>query len=104
MAAVSVCAEAPVRMAAQPSRRSNFFIVHVLISAKNKSLTQFNHHFLKGLAIICIMKLKIIAGLACSLIAMSLHAQTEDSLDNERLAKMVNLSEVIIRSDLNVAR
>jgi hypothetical protein len=27
-----------------------------------------------------------------------------DSLDNERLAKMVSLSEVIIRSDLNVAR
>jgi len=27
----------------------------------------------------------------------------EDSLDNERLAKMVNLSEVVIRSDLNVA-
>lgn len=30
------------------------------------------------------------------------HAQ-EDSLDNERLARMVNLSEVVIRSDLNVA-
>lgn len=28
----------------------------------------------------------------------------EDSLDSERLAKMVSLSEVIIRSDLNVAR
>jgi hypothetical protein len=28
----------------------------------------------------------------------------EDSLDNQRLAKMVNLTEVIIRSDLNVAR
>lgn len=28
----------------------------------------------------------------------------EDSLDNERLAKMVSLSEVIIRTDLNVAR
>ncbi len=27
-----------------------------------------------------------------------------DSLDNERLAKMISLSEVIIRSDLNVAR
>lgn len=33
----------------------------------------------------------------------SLQAQ-EDSLDNERLAKMVSLSEVIIRTDLNVAR
>lgn len=31
-------------------------------------------------------------------------AQGEDSVDNERLAKMVNLSEVIIRTDLNVAR
>lgn len=28
----------------------------------------------------------------------------EDSLDNERLAKMVSLSEVIVRSDLNVPR
>lgn len=28
----------------------------------------------------------------------------EDSLDNERLAKMVNLSEVVIRSDLNVPK
>ena len=28
----------------------------------------------------------------------------EDSLDNERLAKMVNLSEVILRTDLNVPR
>ena len=31
-------------------------------------------------------------------------AQTEDSLDNERLAKMVSLSEVVIRTDLNIAR
>jgi hypothetical protein len=30
--------------------------------------------------------------------------QTQDSLDNERLAKMINLSEVIIRSDLNISR
>ena len=30
--------------------------------------------------------------------------ENEDSIDNQRLAKMVNLSEVIIRSDLNVAR
>lgn len=28
----------------------------------------------------------------------------EDSLDNERLARMVNLSEVVVRSDLNIAR
>lgn len=31
-------------------------------------------------------------------------AQDEDSTDNQRLAKMVSLSEVIIRTDLNVAR
>jgi hypothetical protein len=31
-------------------------------------------------------------------------AQAGDSLDNERLAKMVNLSEVLIRSDVNVPR
>ena len=31
-------------------------------------------------------------------------AQQEDSLDAERLARMVNLSEVLIRTDLNVAR
>ncbi|MBL0272222.1 MAG: hypothetical protein IPQ06_03930 [Chitinophagaceae bacterium] len=31
-------------------------------------------------------------------------AQQEDSLDTERLVKMVSLSEVIIRSDLNIAR
>jgi len=34
---------------------------------------------------------------------MQLCAQ-EDSLDNERLAKMINLSEVVIRSDLDVAK
>src|SRR6185436_18890850 len=28
----------------------------------------------------------------------------EDSLDTERLAKMVNLSEVLVRTDINVAR
>lgn len=31
-------------------------------------------------------------------------AQDEDSLDNERLARMMNLSEVVVRSNLNVAR
>src|SRR5260221_1145730 len=33
-----------------------------------------------------------------------LSAQNEDSLDNERLAKMINLSEVVIRSDLDIAK
>lgn len=32
------------------------------------------------------------------------YCQQEDSLDIERLAKMINLSEVIIRTDLNVPR
>ncbi|MFZ9387215.1 MAG: hypothetical protein ACO25B_04985 [Chitinophagaceae bacterium] len=31
-------------------------------------------------------------------------SESEDSLDNERLAKMISLSEVVIRNDLNVAR
>jgi len=30
--------------------------------------------------------------------------QTQDSLDNERLAKMINLSEVVIRTDINVPK
>ncbi|MGC4036516.1 MAG: hypothetical protein QM764_11180 [Chitinophagaceae bacterium] len=34
----------------------------------------------------------------------SLLAQKEDSLDNERLSKMINLSEVVMRSDINVAK
>src|SRR5258706_13399426 len=34
----------------------------------------------------------------------SLCAQQQDSLDNERLSKMINLSEVVIRSDINVAK
>ena len=38
-------------------------------------------------------------------IILSLPAAAQnDSLDSERLAKMVNLSEVIIRTDLNIAR
>src|ERR1044071_4353985 len=28
----------------------------------------------------------------------------QDSLDNERLAKMISLSEVVVRSDINVAK
>lgn len=35
---------------------------------------------------------------------MNAQADAEDSLNNARLARMVNLSEVVIRSDLNVAR
>lgn len=50
------------------------------------------------------MKLQIPVVLCFLLISLAGSGQQEDSLDNERLAKMVNLSEVIIRSDLNVAR
>lgn len=32
------------------------------------------------------------------------HAQQTDSLDNERLAKMISLSEVVVRSDINVPK
>ncbi len=50
------------------------------------------------------MNLRIMTGwLLCCLPRLAA-AQAEDSLDNERLARMVSLSEVIIRSDLNVAR
>ena len=60
------------------------------------------------------MILKIILGALLLASSLPIEAQQkdtssvalmkEDSVDNERLAKMVNLSEVIIRSDLNVAR
>lgn len=50
------------------------------------------------------MNLRIMTGwLLCCLPRLAA-AQAVDSLDNERLARMVSLSEVIIRSDLNVAR
>ena len=32
------------------------------------------------------------------------YAQVQDSLDNERLAKMINLSEVVIRTDINIPK
>lgn len=48
----------------------------------------------------CISVFLLSICLFCSLIA---EAQ-QDSIDTERLAKMVSLSEVIIRSDMNVAR
>jgi hypothetical protein len=39
----------------------------------------------------------------CFLICLSSFAQ-QDSLDNERLAKMISLSEVIIRTDVNIPK
>ena len=50
------------------------------------------------------MKPKIILGAVLLGINLIEGAQQEDSLDTERLVKMVSLSEVIIRSDLNMAR
>lgn len=50
------------------------------------------------------MKLKIIAGVTGLMLLLSARAQNEDSIDIERLSKMINLSEVVIRTDINVAR
>jgi hypothetical protein len=48
--------------------------------------------------------MKFVSGIILLILTTKARAQQEDSLDNERLAKMVSLSEVIIRTDLNVAR
>jgi hypothetical protein len=53
------------------------------------------------------MRRYILLALFCMRFIPGIHAQTdpppvEDSVDNERLAKMVSLSEVIMRSDLNI--
>ena len=50
------------------------------------------------------MKRKATASLFFFFFASTVFAQQEDSLDTERLSKMVNLSEVVIRTDLNVPR
>lgn len=47
---------------------------------------------------------RIFTFLLLSVSLVSRAQENEDSVDNQRLAKLVNLSEVIIRSDLNVAR
>lgn len=47
---------------------------------------------------------KFIPVILLSAITFSLSAQQEDSLDNERLSKMISLSEVVMRSDINVAK
>jgi hypothetical protein len=48
--------------------------------------------------------MKRTGGVFLFLLAVSFSVKGQDSLDNERLSKMIDLSEVIIRSDLNVAR
>jgi len=40
----------------------------------------------------------------CSLFVRLSYAQQQDSLENERLARMINLSEVVVRTDINVPR
>lgn len=40
----------------------------------------------------------------CWIISLPAFAQQEDSLDNERLAKMISLSEVIVGTDINVPK
>lgn len=39
-----------------------------------------------------------------SLLTVSTFAQQQDSLDDERLSKIISLSEVVMRSDINVAK
>lgn len=50
------------------------------------------------------MNNRILFLLASFFIIHSCYSQSEDSLDNERLAKMINLSEVVVRTDINVPR
>ena len=40
----------------------------------------------------------------CSFFIQLSYAQQQDSLENERLAQMINLSEVVVRTDINVPR
>ncbi len=49
------------------------------------------------------MIFRIISCFCCFLSLFQVQAQ-EDSLDNERLAKMISLSEAVIRTDLNVSK
>ena len=47
---------------------------------------------------------KLIPVILFAAITFSSSAQQEDSLDNDRISKMVSLSEVVMRSDINVAK
>lgn len=48
--------------------------------------------------------MKRILFISCIFFNFNIAGAQEDSLDNERLARMVDLSEVVLRSDLNVAK
>ncbi len=50
------------------------------------------------------MRLKIKAFIFSCAIAVAVNGQNEDSLNNERLAQMISLSEVVIRTDININR
>ncbi len=50
------------------------------------------------------MTLKTLTGLIFLIFSLTARSQQEDSVDTERLAKMVSLTEVILRTDLNVPR
>ncbi|MBI5856930.1 MAG: hypothetical protein HZB42_04695 [Sphingobacteriales bacterium] len=50
------------------------------------------------------MKLKITSAVVWLVFSGPAMSQVEDSLDNERLAKMLSLSEVVIRTGINVSR
>jgi hypothetical protein len=50
------------------------------------------------------MNQKLLVGIVLLFFTFSVDAQPEDSLDTERLSRMVNLSEVIVRTDLNIPR
>lgn len=50
------------------------------------------------------MKSLLLLSFSSLLLLPATAQENEDSLDNARLAKMVSLTEVIIRSDLNIAR
>lgn len=49
------------------------------------------------------MKRRIIPAFSLLFLSLTSSAQ-QDSLDNERLAKMINLSEVVVRSDINIPK
>jgi len=54
--------------------------------------------------IIFSMKLKLITFVISYIVVPAASGQNEDSLNNERLARMISLSEVLIRTDININR
>ena len=50
------------------------------------------------------MNHRILAVFLCFFCMPGSYAQVQDSLENERLAKMINLSEVVIRTDINIPK